>query len=307
MAENMQAPAVQQPKKVPVVNQVKSILGEENVKKRFQEVLGKKAPQFMASIVNVVSATPALKKCEPNSIIAAAFVASSFDLPIDSNLGFAALVPYDKSMRDANGEWYKVKLAQFQMMYKGFIQLAIRTGEYEKMNCSAVYQDEIVDYNPITGECQFVTEFSTCEQRNNGETDKIVGYYAWFRLKSGFTKELYMSKSEVLNHAKKYSQSYRYDLNDNKNSSKWSTDFDAMALKTVIKLLLSKWGILSIEMQKAIQDDQKTFDEDGNESYGDNMPDLDDEPDPFATPELEDNQEAEETPAEEVEEIDITQ
>lgn len=308
MADNKQAPAVQQPKKVPVVNQVKSILGEENVKKRFQEVLGKKAPQFMASIVNVVSATPALKKCEPNSIIAAAFVASSFDLPIDSNLGFAALVPYDKSFKNpATGEWDKVKLAQFQMMYKGFIQLAIRTGEYEKMNCSAVYQDEIVDYNPITGECQFATDFSTCEQRNNGETDKIVGYYAWFRLKSGFTKELYMSKNEVLNHAKKYSQSYRYDLNDNKNSSKWSTDFDAMALKTVIKLLLSKWGILSIEMQKAIQDDQKTFDEDGNESYGDNMPDVDDEPDPFAQPALEDNQGADETPAEEVEEIDITQ
>lgn len=135
MAENKQAPAAPQPKKVPVVNQVKSILGEENVKKRFQEVLGKKAPQFMASIVNVVSATPALKKCEPNSIIAAAFVASSFDLPIDSNLGFAALVPYDKSFRNpATGEWDKVKLAQFQMMYKGFIQLAIRTGEYEKMN-----------------------------------------------------------------------------------------------------------------------------------------------------------------------------
>ena len=116
-----------------------------------------------------------------------------------------------------------------------------------------------------------------------------------------------MSKNEVLNHAKKYSQSYRYDLNDNKNSSKWSTDFDAMALKTVIKLLLSKWGILSIEMQKAIQDDQKTVDEDGNESYGDNEPDLDDEPDPFATPALEDNQGAAETPADEVEEIDITQ
>ena len=166
MAENKQAPAEQQPKKVPVLNQVKGILAEEKVKKRFQEVLGKKAPQFMASIANVVSATPALKKCEPNSIIAAAFVASSFDLPIDSNLGFAALVPYDKSFRDpATGELHKVKLAQFQMMYKGFIQLAIRTGEYEKMNCSAVYQDEIVDYNPITGECQFVTEFSSCEQR----------------------------------------------------------------------------------------------------------------------------------------------
>lgn len=307
MAENKQAQAVQQPKRVPVVNQVKGILAEENVKKRFQEVLGKKAPQFMASIVNVVSATPALKQCEPNSIIAAAFVASSFDLPIDSNLGFSALVPYNKSMRDANGNWYDVKLAQFQMMYKGFIQLAIRTGEYEKMNCSEVYEDELLRYNPITGECEFVEDFAGCTQRMNGEYDKIIGYYAWFRLRSGFTKELYMSRGEIDNHAKKYSQAYRYDIDKKKKSSKWTTDFDAMAKKTVIKLLLSKWGILSVEMQRAIQDDQKTFDEDGNESYGDNTPDLDDEPDPFATPALDDNHGTAETPADEVEEIDITQ
>ena len=311
MAENNQTPTGQ--KNVPVVNQVKNILGEENVKKKFQEVLGKKAPQFMASIVNVVSATPALKKCDPNSIIASAFVAASFDLPIDSNLGFAAIVPYDKSFRNpATGEWEKVKLAQFQVMYKGFIQLAIRTGEYEKMHCSAVFQDEIIDYNPISGECRFVTDFTTCSQRVNGETDNIVGYYAWFRLKAGYTKELYMSKSEILNHAKKYSQAYRYDLSDNKNSSKWSTDFDAMALKTVIKLILSKWGILSIEMQKAIQDDQKTFDENGNESYGDNMPDADSGDDPFAAPAIEDGRKPKgrgnsAKNFEEAEEIDITQ
>lgn len=302
MAENKQVQEGQQLKKVPVVNQVKSTLEEENVKKRFQEVLGKKAPQFMASIVNVVSATPALKQCEPNSIISAAFVASSFDLPIDSNLGFSALVPYTKSIRDANGNWHDVKYAQFQMMYKGFIQLAIRTGEYEKMNCSEVYEDELLRYNPITGECEFVEDFSGCTQRMNGEYDKIIGYYAWFRLRSGFTKELYMSRGEIYNHAKKYSQAYRYDIDKKKQSSKWTTDFDAMAKKTVIKLLLSKWGILSIEMQKAIQDDQKTFDENGDESYGDNTPDLDDEPDPFVPPALEDNQ-----MANEVEEIDITQ
>ena len=109
--------------------------------------------------------------------------------------------------------------------------------------------------------------------------------------------------------AKKYSQSYRYDLNDNKTSSKWSTDFDAMALKTVIKLLLSKWGILSIEMQRAIQDDQKTFDEDGNESYGDNMQDVDYEEDPFAPPALEGVSEKPKDirENEEIEEIDITE
>ena len=284
--------------KVGVVTQIKGILAEENVKMRFKEILGKKAPQFMSSIVNVVSASPQLKLCQPNSIIAAAFIAASFDLPIDSNLGFAALVPYDKKFKNPDtGQWGKVKVAQFQMMYKGFVQLAIRTGEYEKMNCSEVYQDEIVSYNPITGECEFVTDFSECTQRNRGETNKIIGYYAWFRLKSGFTKELYMSKSDVINHAKKYSQSYRYDLSDNKMSSKWSTDFDAMAKKTVIKLLLSKWGILSVDIQRAITDDQKTFDENGNEGYGDNQADIIEAEDPFT--QIEQNDEPEE--------IDITQ
>lgn len=271
------------------VSQVKKMLAEENIKDRFKGVLGKKAPQFMASIVNVVSASSELKVCQPNSIIAAAFIAASFDLPIDSNLGFAALVPYKG-------------VAQFQMMYKGFIQLAIRTGEYEKMNCSAVYQDEIIDYNPITGECRFVTDFSACEQRDNGHTDKIVGYYAWFRLRCGFIKELYMSKREVVNHAKKYSQSYRSDLDKNRTKSKWSTDFDAMAQKTVIKQLLSKWGILSVEMQKAIMDDQKTFDAEGNEYYGDNQLDVVKAEDPFKQIGQKDGGSSDEP-----EEIDITE
>lgn len=260
---------------------VKNLLAEENVKKRFTDVLGKKAPQFLASIVNVMSASPQLKVCNATSVVSAAFVAASLDLPIDSNLGFAAIVPYDKKVKDENGVWKKVKMAQFQMMYKGFVQLAIRTGEYEKMNCSEVYQDELKEYNPITGECQFVSDFNECHQRANGEADKIVGYYAWFRLKSGFVKELFMSKTEVLNHAKKYSQSYRYDLDKNKSSSRWSTDFDSMAKKTVIKMILSKWGILSVQMQQAIIEDQKVFDKDGSDEYEDNQQEIVEAVDPF--------------------------
>lgn len=294
--ENTQV-AAQQPGKVNVVKEVKGILAKENVKQRFHEVLGRKAPQFMASIVNVISATPALKQCEPNSIMGAAFVAASFDLPIDSNLGFAALVPYDKSFKDANGQWQKIKMAQFQMMYKGFIQLAIRSGYYEKMNYAVVYEDELVSYNPITGEIEFVSDFSNCAQRNAGEQDKIVGYYAWFKLKTGFSQELYMTTADVDNHARKYSQAYRYDIEKKKSSSKWTTDFEAMALKTVIKLLLSKWGILSVDMQRAIQDDQKVYDEEGNGAYLDNRPDQDTEEDPFAI----------EGSAEEPEELDITE
>lgn len=285
--------------KVDTLKQVKLFLNEDSVKKRFSEVLGKKAPQFMSSIVNVMAASDQLKQCDANSVMAAAFVAASFDLPIDSNLGFAALVPYKKRFKDsATGQWSEKSLAQFQMMYKGFVQLAIRTGQYEKMNCSEVYEDELTSYNPITGECEFVSDFSKTQQRENGESDKIVGYYGWFRLNSGFTKELYMTKNEVVNHARKYSQAYRYDLNANKSSSKWTTDFDAMAKKTVIKMLLSKWGILSVEMQRAITDDQKAFDENGSGDYSDNQPDVIVAEDPFAK--IEDKDSAE------PEEIDIT-
>ncbi|MDO5146106.1 MAG: recombinase RecT [Eubacteriales bacterium] len=279
------APAVQgQGKEVPVVNQVKAMLSAENVQKRFTEVLGKKAPQFMASITNTVSASKQLKRCPANSILSAAFVAATYDLPIDSNLGFAAIVPYNESVYDKqNEEWVKVPKAQFQMMYKGFIQLAIRSGYYEKMNYAVVYEDEMESYNPITGEVKFVDDFSQCTQRDAGDEKHVAGYYAWFRLKTGYSQELYMSKKAVDNHARKYSQAYRYDLNNRKKSSKWTTDFEAMALKTVIKLLLSKWGILSVDMQRAIQDDQKTYDEDGEGTYGDNKPDVIEAQDPFET------------------------
>lgn len=257
-----------------VAAQVKQCISQDKVKARFAEVLGKKAPQFLASITNVVSGSAQLQECSANSIMSAAFVAATYDLPIDSNLGFAAIVPYNNAKwNPATRQREKHMEAQFQLMYKGFIQLAIRSGYYEKMNYAIVYNDELKSYNPITGTIEFVPDFSKCSQRLNGDSSNIAGYYARFLLKTGFVQELYMSKEEVNNHAKKYSQSYRSDLKNNKQNSKWTTDFDAMALKTVIKLLLSRWGILSVDMQRAIQDDQKTYDEEGSESYGDNKPD----------------------------------
>ncbi len=267
---------------------IKNMISQDSIKKKFAEVLGQKSPQFLASVINVVAGSNQLKQCNPNSIMSAAFVAATYDLPIDSNLGFSAIVPYNESVYNPQTkEWVKVPKAQFQMMYKGFIQLAIRSGYYEKMNYAVVYEDELISYNPITGELEFVTDFSKCTQRLNGEDDKVVGYYAWFRLKTGFRQELYMSKAAVEHHARKYSQAYRNDINNKKKSSKWTTDFEAMALKTVIKLLLSKWGILSVDMQRAIQDDQKTFDDEGNGNYGDNQPDVVEAVDVFAEAEPE--------------------
>ena len=140
------------------LRKVKALLASNAVKERFSTILGKKSVQFTASLVNVVSGSDKLLDCDPNSIMSAAFVAATYDLPIDSNLGFSAIVPYKSK-------------AQFQMMYKGFVQLAIRTHEYEKMNCSEVYEDEMESYNPITGECRFVTDFSACS-KTSGQKSK---------------------------------------------------------------------------------------------------------------------------------------
>lgn len=240
---------------------VKSLLSQERTVKNFEDVIGPKAPQFMASVLNVMSASDKLKQCAATSILGAAMVAATLDLPVDPNIGFAAIVPY----RVKNE--YR---AQFQIQYKGMIQLAIRSGLYENMNVASVYADELKGYNPITGECEFVEDFSACTMRNEGKPENIVGYFAWFKLLSGFRKELYMTKQEILNHAMKYSSAFKYDINNGYTSSLWSTDFEAMAQKTVIKLLLKKYGVLSIQMQQAVTDDQKVFDAKGDSAYADN-------------------------------------
>jgi len=257
---------------LPVVR-VKSLLANLDVKKRFEEMLGKKAALFMASIVNAVSTNAKLQACDSNSIMSAAFVAASFDLPIDSNLGFSAIIPYSGK-------------AQFQMMYKGIVQLAIRSAQYKHIQASEVYQDELLSYNPITGIAKFVEVFPADSQRNRGEKEKICGYFSWFELINGFSQQLYMTVEEIENHAKQYSKAYGYDSKEKKQTSNWSTNFHAMARKTVIKLLLSKWGILSIDMQRALTEDQKIYDNEG--SYSDNpQTDTNKIADPFEKKEIE--------------------
>lgn len=236
------------------LQEIKRSLNAIEIKGRFNEILGAKAPQFMASITNAVANSTYLQNCEPQSIMSAAFIAASLDLPIDPNLGRAWIIPYGSK-------------AQFQIGYKGFVELAIRTGKYRDMNAVEVYADEILEYNPILGKLRFVDDFSKCTQREKGETDKIVGYYAYYELLTGFSKGLYMTKAQVINHANRYSMAYK----KKKQDSPWFTNFDDMAKKTVLKMLLSKWAMLSIEMQKAITEDQKVFDMYGNGEYADNM------------------------------------
>lgn len=254
---NQRAIAPQKKQELTTVGILKKMLSGEELKNRFNDIMGEKAPQFMASVVNAVAGSKPLQDCDPNSILSAALVAATLDLPIDQNLGFAALVPYSGK-------------AQFQVMWKGFVQLAQRSGQYATMGRGVVYEDEILSYNPIYGDLVLVPDFSKCTQRANGEDEHIAGYLAWFEMNNGFRKELYMTKAEVEHHALTYSKSYQYDKSQGKKSSRWSIDFDIMAQKTVIKRLLSQWGILSIEMQRAIQEDQKVYDASGAGYYEDN-------------------------------------
>lgn len=216
---------------------LKGMLSDENIKLRFQEMLGKKAAGFISSILTVTNGNAALQKCDPKTILSAASIAATLDLPINPNLGFAALVPYKTKI---DGQF--VDVCQFQMMQKGFNQLAIRTGQYKSINASEVYDGELKSRNRVTGEIEF--DF------NNKQSDKVIGYCAYMKLVNGFEKYFYMEYAEIEKHAKRYSKTYA------KGFGKWKDDFHAMAMKTVIKLMLSKWGILSVDMQTAVMADQ---------------------------------------------------
>jgi len=228
---------------------IKSMMTNTELKRRFEEVLSEQAPSFMASVLSAVSSNDSLKMCSPATVWGAAMIAASLKLPVDPNLGFSYIIPYSDK-------------AQFQMGYKGFIQLAMRSGQYKKMNVSEVYKDELKNYNPITEEIEF-TDPSEWKMREEGNPKNVVGYYAFFELINGYKKEVYWTVEKIEKHAKTYSQTYK------KGYGRWKEDFDAMARKTVIKNLLSKWGVLSIEMQTAIKKDQVVYDGE-NEEYIDN-------------------------------------
>lgn len=214
--------------------QLKTMLSGENVKKRFQEILGKKAPGFISSVLSCVNGNTMLQTAEPQSVLNSAVIAATLDLPINPNLGFAAIVPYKDRMRG--------NIAQFQLMYKGLIELCLRSGQFSALIDEVVYEGQLVSKNKFTGEYVFDEDKKT--------SDKPIGYMAYFRLVNGFEKTFYMTVDEVEAHARKYSQSYK------KGYGVWKDDFDIMARKTVLKLLLAKYAPKSIEMQQAIIFDQ---------------------------------------------------
>lgn len=211
---------------------IKALLASPAVKRRFEEVLDKRAPQYMTSIINLYNSDAQLQKCDPMTVISSAMVAASLDLPVDRNLGYAWIVPY----YDRKSKTYR---AQFQLGYKGYIQLALRSGQYRYINAIPVRKGELKKWNPLTEEIEIDFEAR--------ESDEVIGYAAFFELLNGFRKTVYWKKEDVEKHRQKFS----------KSSFGWDNDWDAMALKTVIKSLLSRWGILSVEMQKAVIEDDE--------------------------------------------------
>ena len=233
------------------------ILNHQSMQKYLLETLGDKKQEFVANITTLVSNDVKLQECEAKSVIFSALKATALDLPLDPNLGMAYVIPFKNKSKG-------IKEAQFQIGYKGFTQLAMRSGQFKTINVRDVREGEIVGEDFISGEMQF--------KRIEGREDKpIIGYVAYFRLINGFEKMSYWTKKEIEDHATKYSQSYSSKDEYVRKNSNWSTNFDGMAEKTVIKLLLSKYAPLSIEMQSAIKADQAVITEQG-ERYIDNEP-----------------------------------
>ena len=222
--------------------QLKSALNAPSVRQKFEEMLGKRSSQFMTSITSVVSNNALLQKADVNSIIMGSAVAASMDLPLNANLGYAALVPFNS--KDGC-------FAQLQVMVKGWTELFLRSGQCQAIICETVYEGQLVKKNKFTGEYVFDEDAKT--------SDKIVGFMAYFRLTNGFEKYEYMTIEEIKAHAQKFSQTFR------RGSGIWKDHFEEMAKKTVLKRLITKWAPKSIEMQRMAMFDQSVVNGDIND------------------------------------------
>lgn len=229
---------------------IQHYLKQPEVNKRIGELLKERASEFIINVSSMVNNNELLAKCEPKSLMMTALTATAMNIPINQNLGMAFIIPY----RQKDGSY----VAQFQLGFKGYIQLAMRSSQFQTINVSDVKEGELQGFNRLTGEMQF-TWIET-----DREKAKTVGYIAYFKLINGFEKSLYMTVDEVTAHGKQYSQSMR------KGYGLWVDQFDAMAKKTVLKLLLSKYAPMNTDMQKAIQVDQAVITEEG-EAYVDNL------------------------------------
>lgn len=228
--------------------------------KYLEDVLGERKGSFVNNLTALVANNAALQECQPFTIMFAALKATALNLPLENSLGMAYCIPYKDNKKG-------ITVAQFQLGYKGFKQLALRSGQFSIIpNATDIKEGELKSRNRLTGECTF--EF--IEDDAKRAKAKTIGYASYFKLLNGAESTFYMSVEEMQAHALRYSQTYRSKYDNVKQASKWTTDFDDMAKKTVIKLNLSKNAPLSVEMQDAIRADQSIQYEEGKYEYTDN-------------------------------------
>ena len=283
MAEQNANQAVAHKKETPLQKFNHMILGDY-AQNYLKSVLGENKSSFVNNLVSLVSNDKALQVCEPTTVMFAGLKATSLGLPLDNNLGFAYVIPY-KNTKENKTE------AQFQMGYKGIVQLAIRSGQFETINVTDVREGELKGRNRLTGEL----ELDWINDDTARMKAKIIGYIGYFKLLSGYSKTTYWSIEELKEHGLNYSQTFK------KGFGVWKDNFNAMAKKTVLKLMLNKGDApMSVEMQQAIKYDQSVIlDEDGNHRYVDNQkPSAEDKLEAIAARE---QQMVEEVVAEEVE------
>ncbi|MGJ1009074.1 recombinase RecT [Enterococcus casseliflavus] len=229
----------------------KALMNTPAMKKKFTDILHEKSDSFMGSLMALVGGDNYLSQAEPMTIIASALKAATMDLPIDKKLGYAYVVPFNRSEKVGN-KWVKHNEAQFILGYKGYIQLAQRSGQYKALNALAIYDGQLIDWNPLTEEFTFDYKAKV--------SDEVIGYVGFFELLNGFKKTVYWTKQEIESHRIKNAKGYDKE----KLSGAWVDNYDSMAIKTVLRNMLSKWGLLSVEMQSAITSDEKVFRVDEN-------------------------------------------
>jgi recombination protein RecT len=237
-------------------NTFSNFIGQDAIKKKINSIVGgDKGQTFITAMVSAVSSNPALAKCDNSTILSAALVGESLGLSPSPQLGHYYMVPFNDSKNNRT-------VATFQLGYKGYIQLAMRSGQYKKLNVLAIKLGELIDYDPLNEEIK-VNLIEDDEERENTET---IGYYAMFEYINGFRKTMFWSKKKMLSHALKYSKGFAAK----KGYTFWEKDFDSMAYKTMLRQLISKWGIMSVELQKAYASDMAVIKDNNEVEYVDN-------------------------------------
>lgn len=227
----------------------------------------KRAQRFIASISSAVATNPGLQDCDAGTILSGALLGEALNLSPSPQLGQYYLVPFNVKIGvDENNKPIYEKQAQFQLGYKGYIQLAIRSGQYKKLNVLAIKEGELINYDPLNEEI----DVNLIDDEVERENAKTIGYYAMFEYTNGFRKDIYWSKAKMEKHALQYSKGYAAK----KGYTFWEKDFDSMAFKTMLRQLISKWGIMSLEMQDVMEKDMAVIKTNGTYEYVDNQPEI---------------------------------